>query len=43
MNSTPRTIHADLYSSLRHACTFIFCQAEGTNVIQYYHYSFVHL
>jgi hypothetical protein len=41
--TVPRTVHADLYSFLCHACTFIFCQAEGTNVIQYCHYSFVHL
>jgi hypothetical protein len=36
MNSTPRIVHADLYSFMRHACTFIFYQAEGTFVIQYY-------
>jgi hypothetical protein len=31
----PRTVHADLYSFVRHTWTFAFCQAEGTNVIQY--------
>jgi hypothetical protein len=35
INRYPRTVHADLYSFVRHAWTFTFCQAEGTNVIQY--------
>jgi hypothetical protein len=35
----PCTVHADLYSLVRHAWTFTFCQAEGINVIQYCSYS----
>jgi hypothetical protein len=34
-----RTVHADLYSLVRHACIFAFCQAKGINVIQYCSYS----
>ena len=30
-----RTVHADLYSLAHPAWIFIFCQAEGTYVIQY--------
>jgi hypothetical protein len=33
--TVPHTIHADLYSFVRHAWTFTFCKAEGINVIQY--------
>jgi hypothetical protein len=37
----PRTVHAILYSLVRHAWIFAFCQAEGTNVIKYCLYLFV--
>jgi hypothetical protein len=37
----PRTVHADLYLLVRHACTFTFCQVEGTYVIQYCLYFFM--
>jgi hypothetical protein len=30
-----------LYSFVRHAWTFAFCQAKGTSLIQYYSFSFM--
>jgi hypothetical protein len=33
-----RTVHADLYLLVHHACIFTLCQAKGTCVIQYYSY-----
>jgi hypothetical protein len=35
-----RTVHADLYSLVRRTWIFAFCQAEGTNVIEYCLYLF---
>jgi hypothetical protein len=33
-----RTVHADLYSLVRHTCSFTFYQSEGTFIIQFCFY-----